>query len=123
MAACEEVPVHKILSYLLLCAGILIILFALNGMYKVFINGEEVATIMHFADVTVQTKAGPMNLPMQSINTLANMGLFAVFMLFVMSVGGKIASIGVQLLKNERIYEALLQLNKENLTQDVLKKL
>ena len=64
-----------------------------------------------------------MNIPMQAANTLANMGLFAVFMLFVVSVGGKIASLGVQLLKNERIYEALLQLNKENLTQDTLKKL
>ena len=44
-------------------------------------------------------------------------------MMFVISVGGKIASLGVQLLKNERIYEALMQLKKENLTQDGLKKL
>lgn len=114
---------HKILSYLLLCIGILIILFALNGMYKVFIGGAEVLAVAHFSDLTVQTQAGPMSIPMQAANTLANMGLFAVFMLFVVSVGGKIASLGVQLLKNERIYEALLQLNKENLTQDTLKKL
>lgn len=114
---------HKILSYLLLCAGLLIILFALNSMYKVFIHGEEVLAIVHFADLTVKTQAGPMNVPMDAAGTMANMGLFAVFMLFVMSVGGKIASLGVQLLKNERIYEALLQLSKENITQGTLKKL
>ena len=123
MAACGGAPMHKILSYLLLCTGLLIILFALNSMYKVFIGGAEVLAVAHFADLTIKTQAGPMNIPMQAANTLANMGLFAVFMLFVLSVGGKIASLGIQLLKNERIYEALLQLNKENLTQDVLKKL
>ncbi len=114
---------HKILSYLLLCTGLLIILFALSGMYKVFIRGEEVLAIVHFADLTVQTQAGLMNIPMETTSVLANMGLFAVFMLFVMSTGGKIASLGVQLLKNERIYDALEQLKKENLTQEVLKKL
>ncbi len=106
---------HKILSYLLLCAGILIILFALNSMYNVFINGQTVREIVHFADMTIQTQVGPMNVPMGAANTLANMGLFAVLMTFVMAVGGKIASLGVQLLKNERIYDALMRLNKENL--------
>lgn len=114
---------HKILSYLLLCVGLLIILFALNSMYKVFIYGEEVAALVHFADLTVKTQAGPMSIPMEAANTMANMGLFAVFMMFVMAVGGKIASLGVQLLKNERIYEALLQLDKGNITQETLKKL
>ncbi len=114
---------HKILSYLLLCAGILIILFALNSMYNVFLNGQTVREIAHFADLTVQTQVGPMNVPMGAANTLANMGLFAVLMLFVTSVGGKIASIGVQLLKNERIYDALLQLKKENITKDTFKQL
>ncbi len=114
---------HKILSYLLLCAGILIILFALNSMYNVFINGQTVREIVHFADMTIQTQVGPMNVPMEAANTLANMGLFAVLMTFVMAVGGKIASLGVQLLKNERIYDALVRLNKENLTKEIFKQL
>ena len=92
-------------------------------MHAVFIGGKEVLSMVHFADLTVQTQAGPMSVPMTAANTLANMGLFTVFMMFVISVGGKIASLGVQLLKNERIYEALMQLKKENLTQDGLKKL
>ena len=114
---------HKILSYLLLCAGILIILFTLNSMYNVFINGQTVREIVHVADLTVQTQAGPMNLPMDAASTVANLGLFAVLMVFVLAVGGKIASLGIQLLKNERIYEALVRLNKENLTKDNLKQL
>lgn len=114
---------HKILSYLFICAGILIILFALNNMYQVFINGQTVREIAHFADLTVQTQVGPMNVPMDTANTMANMGLFAVLMLFIMSVGGKIASIGVQLLKNERIYDALIQLKKEDITKETFKQL
>lgn len=114
---------HKILSYLFICAGILIILFALNNMYQVFINGQTVREIAHFADLTVQTQVGPMNVPMDAANTMANMGLFAVLMLFIMSVGGKIASIGVQLLKNERIYDALIQLKKEDITKETFKQL
>ena len=114
---------YKIFSYLLLCAGILIILFALNSMYHVFLQGQDVRMIVHFADLTVQTQAGPMNIPMEATNTLANMGLFALLMTFVMAVGGKIASLGVQILKNERIYDALAQLKKEDITQDTFKKL
>ena len=48
--------------------------------------------------------------------------LFALFMAFVVGVGGKLAGIGCQLLKNERIYEALLQLNTAQAAQAALSK-
>ncbi len=114
---------HKIISYLLICIGLLIILFALNSMHKVFIQGADVLAIVHFADMVVQTQVGPMNVPMQAANTIANLALFAVFMTFVMATGGKIASLGIQLLKNERIYDALKQLNKENSSKSTLQQL
>ena len=42
------------------------------------------------------------------------MRLFVLLMMFVLSAGAKVGNIGCNLLKNERIYEALLQLNREN---------
>jgi hypothetical protein len=92
-------------------------------MYQVFILGKEVLAIVRFSDLTIQTQFGPMNMPMDAANTLANMGLFAIFMTFVMAVGGKIASLGIQMLKNERIHDALVKLKKENLSQEILKHL
>ncbi len=114
---------HKIFSYLLICVGILVILFALNGMYKVFIAGEAVRTLVQFSDLTIQTQFGPMKMPMDAANQIANLGVFALFMCFVMAAGGKLATIGVQLLKNERIYDALLQVKGGEINADMFKKL
>ena len=114
---------YKILSYLLICVGLFILFFALHGMYKVFVDGGAVMTLVNFTDFTVQTQFGPMQLPMQQISIIANLALFSLFMIFLVAVGGKIAQIGCQLLKNERIYDDLLQLKPEALSADKLKHL
>lgn len=113
---------NKIFGYLLICAGLLLVFFSLVSMYKVFVNGQAVVPIIQMADVQLNTAYGPVQVPMKSISVLANLGLFAVFMLFVLSAGGKVAGIGNGLLKNERIYDALLENPSAN-EKDTLKKL
>lgn len=113
---------HKIFSYLFLCAGVLIILFALHNTYQVLFTDQSAPAILQISDVEIQTKIGPFQLPTSSFNTIANLTLFLLFMFFVVFVGGKIAGIGCQLLKNERIHDALLLLNKIPPTE-VIKKL
>ena len=98
---------NKIFGYVLICAGLMLILFALTGMYKVFVNGAA-APIIQLADLQLNTAYGPVIVPMKSASQVVNLGLFAIFMVFVVSAGGKIAGIGNGLVKNERIYEALL---------------
>ena len=112
---------HKILSYLLICVGLFIVLFALHGMYRVFVGGGAVFSLVNFADLTVQTQFGPMVLPMKQANLIANLLLFALFMGFLVAAGGKIAQIGCQLLKNERIYEALSKLKPQDITVNSFK--
>lgn len=116
---------HKIFGYLLICVGVLFIFFSLLCMYKVFVDRQPTAPVVQLADMNLQTQYGIIAVPMQNINTLANLGLFALFMLFVLSAGGKLAGLGVNLLKNERIYEGLLALqNKSNApSAESLKKL
>lgn len=98
---------NKIFGYVLICAGLMLILFALTGMYKVFVDGAAAAPIIQLADLQLNTAYGPVIVPMKSASQVANLGLFAIFMVFVVSAGGKIAGIGNGLVKNERIYEAL----------------
>ena len=114
---------HKILSYLLICAGLFIVFFALHGMYQVFVTGATAPALVHFADLTLQTQFGPMQLPMQQANVIANLVLFALFMGFLVAAGGKIAQIGCHILKVERLYEALLQLKPSEVKLETLKKL
>ena len=116
---------HKIFGYLLICLGVLCIFFSLLCMYKVFVDRQPTAPVVQLADMNLQTQYGVIAVPMQNINTIANLGLFALFMLFVLSAGGKLAGLGVNLLKNERIYEGLLALNDKSSapTVDSLKKL
>ena len=105
---------HKIFGYLLICVGVLFIFFSWLCMYKVFVDRHPTAPVVQFADMNLQTQYGLITVPMQNINTIANLGLFALFMLFVLSAGGKLAGLGVNLLKNERIYEGLLALQSKS---------
>lgn len=115
---------HKIMGYFCIFIGMLLIFFALIGMYKAFADHKPVAQVVQLTDMNIRTQYGNMQIPMQNVNALANIGLFALLMLFVLSAGAKVGTIGCNLLKNERIYEALLQLKKENTpTMEELKKL
>lgn len=104
---------HKIAGYLFIFVGMLLMFFALIGMYKTFANRHPVPTMIQLTDAHIHTQYGVMQIPMQNLNTLANAGLFVIFMLFILSAGSKVAAVGCNLLKNERIYEALLQVESK----------
>lgn len=114
---------NKIFGYLLICVGLLLIFFSLIGMYKVFVNANAVTQIAQLADVQLNTAYGPVLVPMKGISSVVNLGLFAVFMLFVLTAGSKLAGVGNGLLKNERIYEAVLQASNDEQRAEALKKL
>lgn len=102
---------HKILGYLLLCTGLFLIFFAGNGVYKTFIRQAPVAQIVKMGDIIAHTTQGAITVPEDGINTLANTVLFAVLMQFLVFAGAHVARLGIYLLKTERIYDALSQLD------------
>lgn len=115
---------NKTVGYLLVCIGVLFMLFSLVSMYKVFVDRQPAAPVVQLADFQLQTQYGTMTVPMQNINTLANLALFAVFMAFVLSAGAKLAGIGTNWLKNERMHEALTELKRTELPdEEKMKKL
>lgn len=115
---------NKILGYLLICAGLMLMFFSVMGMYKVFADRQPVAPVVQMADLQVRTQYGPMQIPMQSVNQIANLGLFALLMAFILSAGAKLAGVGSKILKAERIHDALLSIEAKNAPHEqTLKKL
>ena len=116
---------NKITGYILVGVGVMVMFFSLFSMYKVFVDRKPVAPVVQLADMNLRSQMGNMVIPMDNLNTLANIGLFAVLMMFVLAVGGKIAALGCNLIKIERIHDALLQLdNKQQIAEPkTLKKL
>jgi len=98
---------RKIPAYLLICVGILFMFFSLISMYKVFVDHKPVIQVVQLTDMNIRSPYGDMQVPMQNINALGNLCLFAIFMFFVLNIGGKVASVGCNMLKNERIHDAL----------------
>ena len=115
---------HKITGYLIFTVGLVFILFAVVSLSKVFIGGDAVVQLVQLPSLPIQTQYGTLQIPFKEMAPIINLGLFAIFMLCVMTAGGLLAKIGVNLLKVERICETLLQLpNKQILNQETLKKL
>lgn len=107
-----------------MCTGVLLVFFSLVSMYKVFVDRQPAAPVVQLTDMNLNTQYGVMTVPMKNLNALANLGLFVVFMAFVLSAGAKLAGLGVNILKNERIHDALTALNKTSVPDETsLKKL
>lgn len=107
---------NKIFAYLLLLAGLMMMFFACIGMYKVFIDKNPVMPVVQMADANISTQYGVVKFPMQAVNQIANLGLFSLLMIFIGTIGAKVAGVGNGLLKTERIHDAILKLK----AQDVL---
>lgn len=105
---------HKILGYLLLLVGLTVMFAGFIGMYNTFVNRKPVLNVVNIQELQFKTQNGPVALPMNSLNGLLNISLFCVFMLFLATLGGKVALVGVNMLKVERIHDAILQLKKSD---------
>lgn len=116
---------NRIFGYLLLLAGMAMIFFAGIGMYKTFVQRRPVVNVVNLGTITANTQYGKVDIPLNNVNTVANLGLFAVFMLFFVSAGAKVAGVGVNLLKTERIHDGLCAIKRAELEKQeaFLKKL
>ena len=115
---------HKITGYLLLTIGLVFIFFAVVSLSKVFIGGDAVVQLVQLSGVPIQTQYGTFQIPLKEASILFNLGLFTLFMICMMTAGGHLARIGVNLLKVERIHDALANLPSGNApTTETLKKL
>lgn len=95
---------EKIIGYILLAAGVIIILFSASSAYNVFIKKTVPLNFFDLQGITIQAnkQAGIPEMeifPKSSINGIVNLVAYIALMGFVGSVGYKIASLGVGLLR------------------------
>lgn len=96
----------KIIGYSLVSIGLGTVLLSIYLMYAVFTNSMEPPKILTLNDVKLLIYPMAGGAPIETtliqgdpFSKLVNMLLWAVFMLFMVSAGGKVCDIGVKLIK------------------------
>lgn len=104
---------EKLVGYLLLAIGIVVILYSAISVYSVFTGQAEPFALFHFPALTIHPAASsgfektalPIAIPSMElipasmVNQIANLAAYTMLMSFVSTIGYKIASLGIQLLR------------------------
>ncbi len=106
---------HKIIGYLLLFVGLATLFFAFTGMYQTFVNKKPVIQVVQLKPLAVNTQYGAVEIQADVINQILNISFFVLFMIFLAGLGSKVAGIGNNLLKTERLCETLQSLRHEGI--------
>ena len=115
---CYNEYMHKIIAYLLIFVGLVLMFFAFTGMYQTFVNKKPVVQILELKPLALNTQYGSVQMDSGMVNQILNYTLFALFMFFLVSLGGGVARLGNFLLKTERICETLRLLRLQDATQN-----
>ena len=96
---------EKILGYVLLAIGVIVIFFSIYQMLIVFTGGSPPPKLFNFSDIYAPVAQGQSMLLMsgQELSKLVAMGFWYMLMFFIMYAGGKIASLGVNLIREIRV--------------------
>lgn len=102
--------IEKIFGYILLCIGLACILFASFSMYHVFTDVSTPPEIFRLESVSLTTtpsgtsQSTAITIPFDpEARKIVNMFLYYLLMLFMVIVGGKISSLGIQFIKEVKI--------------------
>ena len=93
---------EKITGYVLLILGIILIMFSLVNVYRVFTGIQQPVSLSNSVGlkVAVVPDSDPIEvLRGEDVNQLTNITLYYLLMSFVVSCGFKVSTLGVQLLR------------------------
>jgi len=100
---------EKVVGYILLAVGVAMIFFSVYLMFSVFTGASAPPSLFNFSDIsfsipqpggtseTVQIISG------QDLSRMVAMGFWYLLMFFVVYAGGRIASLGVNLIREIRV--------------------
>jgi hypothetical protein len=99
---------YKAVGYGLLIAGLIMIIYSVFSMYSVYTGATSPPPVITMNSVTLP--AGPGIPPVQTelisgvgSSKLVNMGIWYALMFFVVSAGGRISGLGVQLIREIKV--------------------
>ena len=93
---------EKIVGYILLAIGIAMIFFSVYEMVRVFTGASPPPNLFNFSDISIQMSEQAEETLLVSgeeLNKLAAMVFWYMLMFFIMWSGGKIASLGVNMIR------------------------
>ena len=93
---------EKIVGYILLAIGIAMIFFSVYEMVRVFTGASPPPNLFNFSDISIQMPEQAEETLLVSgeeLNKLAAMVFWYMLMFFIMWSGGKIASLGVNMIR------------------------
>lgn len=91
----------KIVGYILLAVGVAMIFLSIYLMYTVFTGVSAPPAVFNLSDISLPGQEGSSIVLMsgEDLSRLASMGAWLTLMFFVLYAGGKIASLGISLVK------------------------
>jgi hypothetical protein len=96
---------EKIVGYVLLAIGVILIFFSIYQMMNVFTGASPPPSLFSFSDIYFPGAEGRNTLMIsgKELNKLAAMAFWYLLMFFIMWAGGKIASLGVNLIREIKV--------------------
>jgi peptidoglycan biosynthesis protein MviN/MurJ (putative lipid II flippase) len=96
---------EKTVGYILLTIGIIFIFFSIYEMMNVFTGASPPPSLFNFSDIYFPGPEGSSVLMIsgREMNKLVAMTFWYILMFFIMFAGGKIASLGVNLIREIRV--------------------
>ncbi|MFZ3058872.1 MAG: hypothetical protein WA102_03950 [Candidatus Methanoperedens sp.] len=101
---------YKALGYGLLIACLIMIIYSVFSMYSVYTGATPAPSVIRMNSVTISLPTGAGMPPVQTelisgieSSKLVNMGIWFALMSFVASAGGRIGSLGVQLIREIKV--------------------
>ncbi|WP_428897202.1 hypothetical protein Dip518_000989 [Parelusimicrobium proximum] len=103
---------NKILGYFLLCAGVVLLSFSCISMFKVFTGSQAPMQLLREMNMSVTTQMGPVAVNTAGLVPMMNLMLHGILMLFAASIGGRLMSVGVNLVKIDMLKDSLARMNR-----------
>ncbi|MEM3436974.1 MAG: hypothetical protein QXP55_00360 [Nitrososphaerales archaeon] len=100
-----ESKYEKVIGYIFLALGVIMILISVYFMFIVFTGAINPPRLFNFHDIYINTSEGEKVLIFSSeeISKLLSMLFWFLLMFFIMMAGGKIASLGINLIKEIKV--------------------
>jgi len=97
---------EKIIGYSLLILGVILLLFSIYEMVNVYTGATAAPNLFHLSDVSMPTGENETNVTLiqgAQLSQVPNLFAWFILMGFVMFAAGKIASIGVNMIKDVKV--------------------
>jgi hypothetical protein len=96
---------EKIFGYILLVVGIVLLFFSVAQMIIVYGGGSPPPKLVSFSDISLPSQNGTNVTAVagDQLSQLPNLFFWFILMFFVMFAGGKVASLGVNMIKDIKV--------------------